>query len=340
MVQYTAHPREIDIKTDLENVQGFIFSPFVENEQFPTHLLEPDIMFSGWKVNKSVISSLEIIEPFNDNPTLDKSIEKSTLKEHFVHSVNQIRWLISNSSLEKIVLSRVYFQENFTYSEIGAISRVLFDKYPAAFRYIINIPNEGLWLGASPEPLITIKDSITGLVSLAGTQKLNGVPVTRLKWNDKELNEQYIVSDYIEKLLQSNGISGYTSKGPVSYAAANVVHLQTQFTFPTKLVENKLGEFITSLHPTPSISGMPKAEALELIPNFESHQRRYYSGFLGPLNLKGESFLFVNLRCMRLKNSRIALYAGAGITEGSNAENEWEETNQKLLTMLALFNKE
>jgi isochorismate synthase EntC len=34
------------------------------------------------------------------------------------------------------------------------------------------------------------------------------------------------------------------------------------------------------------------------------------------------------------------LYAGAGITEGSNAENEWEETNQKLLTMLALFNKE
>ena len=42
-----------------------------------------------------------------------------------------------------------------------------------------------------------------------------------------------------------------------------------------------------------------------------------------------ETTLYVNLRCAMLANKKIWLYAGAGITEDSVPEKEWEETEMK-----------
>jgi len=337
LIQYTKHPREISVKNGIQNIQGFVFSPFIEVPEFPTYLLEPDILFSGNNVKEEILSTLESISAFHNVAIKIKPKEESTHKKEYIHSVDQIHWLLTNSELNKLVLSRVLYTQTSSNRDIETQLQTLFTKFPSAFRYIINIPNEGIWIGASPEPLMIIKNNEAGLVSLAGTQKINGVPVNQLKWNRKELNEQYIVSDYIETVLHQNGINKYISKGPISASAANVVHLQTQFTFPASLVEDKTGEFLVSLHPTPSISGMPKKKALELIPEFEKHQRRYYTGFLGPINFNGDTNLFINLRCMRIAEDITGLYAGAGITEGSIAESEWEETNQKLGAMLSLL---
>ena len=44
---------------------------------------------------------------------------------------------------------------------------------------------------------------------------------------------------------------------------------------------------------------------------------------------KSVSDLYVNLRCMQIKNQNVLLYVGGGITKDSNAEAEWEETVHK-----------
>jgi len=92
------------------------------------------------------------------------------------------------------------------------------------------------------------------------------------------------------------------------------------------------------LHPTSSVCGMPKFPALQFIVANEHLNREFYSGFLGPVNIKGNNQLYVNLRCMQILRTRVVMYAGAGITHDSDPEKEWDETALKCQTLLDVIN--
>ena len=90
---------------------------------------------------------------------------------------------------------------------------------------------------------------------------------------------------------------------------------------------------IRTLHPTPAVGGLPRQEALELIRELEPHDRMLYSGPVGIVS-PNESHVFVNLRCMQVSHGNVHLFAGGGITAGSDPAAEWEETELKLRTLL------
>jgi isochorismate synthase len=90
------------------------------------------------------------------------------------------------------------------------------------------------------------------------------------------------------------------------------------------------------LHPTPAICGFPLSKSLEFINEFESFNREYYAGFLGPISKSGDFSLWVNLRCAKIQSSTINFYAGAGIVEGSDPEAEYLETERKMDTLRQL----
>jgi isochorismate synthase len=93
------------------------------------------------------------------------------------------------------------------------------------------------------------------------------------------------------------------------------------------------------LHPTPAVCGLPKENAKQFILENEGYERKFYSGFLGELNLNTilnkvvDSDLFVNLRCMEIERHKVHLYIGCGITKDSNPEKEYIETANKAMTM-------
>ena len=203
-----------------------------------------------------------------------------------------------------------------------------------AFVYIIQLPQVGVWIGATPEPFLVIADDKVTTVSLAGTQLATDAEIGNYKWSKKEIEEQGIVTSYVEKTLRLFKIEHYTLKGPSNYKAANLIHLQTSFEFSLTDLDRNLGDFLNALHPTPSVGGLPKLAACDFILENEKHNRAYYTGFLGPINIEGKSNLFVNLRCLQLFKNQFALYSGAGITIASNAEKEWEETNNKMKTLM------
>jgi len=153
-------------------------------------------------------------------------------------------------------------------------------------------------------------------------------------WSEKEIEEQGIVTAFVEKTLQSLDIKNYNKMGPTNYQAANLIHLKTSFEFPQADLKNRLGDFLKALHPTPSVGGLPKIAAREFILANEKHDRSYYTGFLGPINIENKSHVFVNLRCLQLFEKQFVLYSGAGITASSVAEKEWEETDNKMMTMM------
>jgi isochorismate synthase len=77
---------------------------------------------------------------------------------------------------------------------------------------------------------------------------------------------------------------------------------------------------------------------MDFIINNEGYDRSFYAGFLGELNFDFETKenttdLYVNLRCMQVKENLAHIYVGGGITIDSNAEIEWLETVNKSQTI-------
>jgi len=101
--------------------------------------------------------------------------------------------------------------------------------------------------------------------------------------------------------------------------------LATEFGFDKSFIDNKLGKFLVEIHPTPAVCGFPKEKALDLIFDIEKHNREYYSGFMGTVNVENATNLFVNLRCMKILPEKLALFTGGGITGDSIPEKEWEQ---------------
>jgi isochorismate synthase len=82
---------------------------------------------------------------------------------------------------------------------------------------------------------------------------------------------------------------------------------------------------------------MPLENAQQFLKANEGYDREYYTGFLGPVNVKNESHLFVNLRCMQVLTKSALLYAGAGVTIDSDPQKEFEETELKMEAILNII---
>ena len=145
-----------------------------------------------------------------------------------------------------------------------------------------------------------------------------------------------MVSRYIINRLKEIRLREFVEEGPMTVRAANLTHLCSTFTVDTKETNfPNLGDVMLNLlHPTSAVCGMPKPPAIELIKEIEQHNRKFYTGFLGPVNIDNHTSIYVNLRCMELFDGKANLFAGAGVTAFSNPEKEWEETELKCNTLL------
>ena len=244
-------------------------------------------------------------------------------KENYSRSVKRLIKEIDNGKLSKIVFSK---KITFNYSNSNCISffKNVLDLYKEAFCYLFFTPKEGVWMGASPELLFHKEKNSISTMALAGT-KFN----ISSGWGDKEFSEQKIVQDEIIESLSPLCTS--LSQGKTeTVSAGEIQHLKTSFKGTTQASTVKL---VNALFPSSAIAGYPRKTALQLISKHESHERSFYSGYLGACKSNSSS-LFVNLRCISLRDKKISIYVGSGITKDSNPENEWIEILKKAETML------
>jgi isochorismate synthase len=202
--------------------------------------------------------------------------------------------------------------------------------------YLFNAGGK-LWMGATPEPLMCSHKNELETVSLAATRRYSAENLNLYNWCKKERDEQNLVTCYIEKALEKFQVKGYSKTGPYTKKAGNLVHLRTDFTLDYNEVNGQLGNLLSELHPTSAVCGLPKNAAMNYLLETEKHNRSYYSGYLGPVNLDERMLLFVNLRCMQVLADKLVLYVGAGITSESVAEDEWDETEIKADTLLSVI---
>ncbi|MBB3697418.1 isochorismate synthase [Flammeovirga yaeyamensis] len=347
----------LKVSADLEELpNGFLAHPFQAKDK-QAYLIPADIYYTTEMDHIDFSNSYDLsikerveheIHSFDPDQPLKrwkgnmlKEHFPPTSKEHFTSIVAESVEAMQNEEFTKVVLSRTKeakLKEDFSPFEFF---QKLSESYPAAFVSICYIPNVGLWLGASPETLISVDEhGIFKTVALAGTQASNGISPKEASWKSKEIEEQALVSRYIINCFKKIRLREFEEIGPRTVAAAHLLHLCTEFKVDTKTTNfPQLGTVMLDLlHPTSAVCGMPKEIATDFILRNEQYNRSIYSGYIGPIGLENRHHLFVNLRCLQLFNDHALLYAGAGITADSDPEKEWNETEIKMDTMLKHLN--
>lgn len=252
----------------------------------------------------------------------------------FENLVEKAVTAIQSGAFQKVVVSR---KETIKTNNLNTemVFKKLIAYYPSAFNYCFFHPKIGMWMGATPEQLLKVNEDQIATVALAGTQIFNSLE--SVVWQEKEKNEQQLVTDFIASQLADFVFNVNISK-PYSAQAGNLWHIKTDIS-ARLLSKYNLKQVLHSLHPTPAVGGLPKASAKAFILKNEAEEREYYSGFLGELNINLATFktessdLFVNLRCMKILNNVVELFVGCGVTKDSIPKNEYAETVNKSMTM-------
>ncbi len=352
-----------------EMPKGFLVSAFVNDELEKARVIKGDLLFTltlrgevayykqtdeadPEKVQHFLHRVAEISQNADEikyNNTLSfLSEEDKDTEAHYKRIVELGVLSIQQNAFDKVVLSRT---KEFAMSASFDVAKAFLQlemAYKTAFISWINLPEkEEMWLGATPELLVEVSDkSVFRTIALAGTQGAlhnNGelIPRYDIKWGQKEIEEQALVSRYIVSCFKKIRLREYSEKGPKTVLAGNLYHLKSEFEVNMKeACFPDLGSVMLALlHPTSAICGTPKLPAMEFILKMEGFDRSIYSGFIGPVNVGNSSNIYVNLRTVRFRNGIATFFAGAGITEGSDSSREWEETELKCDTLLRILNQ-
>jgi isochorismate synthase len=332
-----AQREKIHLVHDIKEIcssNGFLISPFESARTGEGYFINADL-FACDKAGFEVMYK-KIKDAGSDSKLLLGSLPKEMTREEYLEMTGNVIQKLRSKQFDKVVVSRVKSIEREEDFFVADFFLKLTEKYPGAFVYLFLVPDSGMWVGATPETLISQKKNGDAVImSLAGT-----LPVEEgkeIKWEEKEIVEQQYVSDFIRLRLTELGIRDYIEEPTKTIFAGKMAHLQTIFKVPANQVERQLGDLVKGLHPTPAVCGLPKADAFQLIEHAELHERRFYTGYLGPWRLDGKSDLFVNLRCAEITEGKINLYVGGGLTADSNPEKEWEETELKAGTLLSVL---
>jgi len=326
----------------LSNFQGFVISPFL-NEGNDAKFIHGQLKFnfSTRKIfienGKESVADRFIDEAlaFGSNYTSSQSVGSSNQlnEEHYIQINQKAIEFIKNGRFKKVVLARkksIIPPSDFHPTDLfESLNNTLKD----SFNSLVFLPGEGIWVGASPELLVSVdQNNIFRTVALAATQRANPKEESEVVWTHKEIEEQALVVRYVLNCFKSIRLREYEDDGPKTVKAGNLFHLKTDFSVNLNEFDypNLGTTMLKLLHPTSAVCGMPKEDALSFIREYEGLDRKFYSGFLGPVNIENETHIYVNIRCAEIEKERINLYSGAGITSESKPEKELEETSLKM----------
>jgi menaquinone-specific isochorismate synthase len=244
---------------------------------------------------------------------------------------------IRSGALEKAVLARAV-----TFASPGIDSFGLFDRVrantPHCYHIFFEPAGGSAFLSATPERLFRRSGQRLISEAVAGTR-----PRGELAEDDARLRDELLASD---KDRREHEVVGRSIVAGLEHLCSRVEldlnptemrlkgnrHLKSVVR-ATLRSESSTGDVFSALHPTPAVGGWPTGDSLELIDRLEPFDRGWYAGAIGWIG-EEEAELTVGIRSALVDSESIRLYSGAGIVEGSVADAEWSEIEQKIDSFL------
>ena len=310
LIQITNNPENIDdgfwaISTTFAG--DFIGAKFGKVEKREWELPYQPLINRNWISSHTQIEYRKLVEDF-----------RNEIAEGNVYQVNACR-VLTNQTQESIA---------------GLLAGVL-AKNPAQYAGYLKIP--GLEItSASPELFLERRGNMLKSSPIKGTRKtgLSG------RFPEKDESENVMIVDLmrndlgrvcIEDSVQVENLLKIAELPGLTHLVSDVIgELKANTTW---------SEIFSATLPPGSVSGAPKSSAIKLIKKLEGVDRGPYCGAFGWIH-GSRADLAVAIRTFWSDGQNVKFGTGAGITWGSDALAEWEETELKAARLIAIANGE
>jgi len=211
---------------------------------------------------------------------------------------------------------------------------------PNCFQFAFHFGGQRTFIGCSPERLFKRKGRALITEALAGTSLRSDSQeeesrLARLLLTDDKIRREnaLVVDDIVQRLAPLCDDIGIAPASILKLL--HVQHLKHRINGYLNDSASD-ADLLASLHPTPAVGGTPRKRALAFICRHEPYDRGWYAGACGYLSEQRSEFC-VAIRSALIDHRAIQLFAGAGIVNGSDAEQEWQELNTKIHTLISLL---
>ncbi|MDV5171349.1 isochorismate synthase [Photobacterium rosenbergii] len=261
----------------------------------------------------------------------------------FKEAVDKAVGKFKSTELEKAVLSRVLEIELNSDVDVEQILTRLIKQNPKGFHFSIPQPDRSVLVGASPELLIRKEGGSIYSNPLAGSAKRQSnkqqdkITSEKLQGSVKDNYEHRLVIDQIATQLSPYCQTLHVPQQPSLFDTPTMWHLATSIEGELKDAQTNALQLACLLHPTPAVCGYPFNLSHDAIKELEPHDRGMFTGMVGWCDAQGNGEWAVTIRCGKVRDNSVRLFAGAGIVDASCPNAEWAETEAKLGTMLDAF---
>lgn len=233
----------------------------------------------------------------------------------------------------QIVLSRRFIQhyEGDDFELYRALRRI----NPSPYLFYFDFGGFRIF-GSSPETHCRIEDNgmayidpIAGTTRRQGNTEADAKAAAALLADPKENAEHTMLVD-----LARNDLNRHCSEVEVEFLKdtqfySHVIHLVSRVRGRVRPGTNAI-KLLADTFPAGTLSGAPKVRALQLISQYEPHNRGAYGGCIGFIGLNGTLNQAITIRSFVSRNGELWFQAGGGMVAASDEEYELQEVNNKL----------
>lgn len=248
--------------------------------------------------------------------------------------------IVAGNLLQAVPSRRLQIECNNSALEIYRRLRAV---NPSPYLFYIDFGERQL-IGSSPESLVRVRDGVASIRPIAGTRRRG-----KNSFEDEELKAE-LLNDAKERAehlmlvdLARNDLGRVCTNASVEVTRFMEVELFSHVMHIVSDVQGKVAaglkpiQVLRAAFPAGTVSGAPKISAIEILSRIEKTKRRFYAGAVGYIQSNGDLDFCIAIRCA-LKQAKVwSLQAGGGIVYDSNADREWEETNEKLRALRTIF---
>ena len=271
------------------------------------------------------------VQAYDFHPVGDVS---STLtdEEHKANIRRGIRHCLRGDVFQ-IVLSRRFIQKYE--GDDFRLYRALRSINPSPYLFYFDFGGFRIF-GSSPETHCRITadrrayiDPIAGTTKRTGNAEADRQGAEYLRNDPKENAEHVMLVDLARNDLSRNCHDVKVDFYKDLQYYSHVIHLVSRVSGQLDEGADTIKAFIDTF-PAGTLSGAPKVRAMQLISEYEPHNRGAYGGCIGVIGLDGSLNQAITIRTFVSRNGELWFQAGGGIVAKSNEEYELQEVNNKL----------
>jgi len=232
----------------------------------------------------------------------------------------------------QIVLSR-RFKQSFTGDDFQ-LYRALRSINPSPYLFYFDFGGFRIF-GSSPETHCRIQgrqayiDPIAGTTRRTGNAEQDRENALYLQNDPKENAEHVMLVDLARNDLSRNCHNVHIDFYKDMQYYSHVIHLVSRVSGELDNDADPVKAFINTF-PAGTLSGAPKVRAMQLISEYEPHNRGAYGGCIGFIGFNGDLNQAITIRTFVSRNGELWFQAGGGIVAKSDVEYELQEVNNKL----------